>query len=109
MEVKFSVFWTDTAKSDLSDLIDYIYRDSPQNARSIFQEIRKRAESLDRFPERGRVVPELFDIGIVKYRELMIERWRLIYKLEEQKVFVMAVIDSKQNTEDILFQRLLRS
>lgn len=106
--MNFSVFWTDTAQGDLSALVEHIYPDSPQNAREIFHTIRKRAESLNQFPQRGRVVPELADIGLFIYRELIIERWRLIYKIDKDQIFVMALFDSRQNMEDILFQRLIR-
>lgn len=104
----FSVFWADSAQGDLSALVEHIYQDSPQNAREIFHTIRQRAESLNHFPQRGRIVPELADIGILTYRELIIERWRLIYKIDKDHVFVIALFDSRQNIEDILFQRLIR-
>lgn len=106
--MNFSVFWTDTARGDLSALIEHIAQDSSQNASNIFHTIRERAESLNRFPERGRIVPELSDIGVFSYRELIIERWRLIYKIDSNRVFVTALFDSRQNMEDILFQRLIR-
>ena len=107
--MNFSVFWTDTAQGDLSALVEHIAQDSPQNARIIFHTIRERARNLNHFPQRGRIVPELADIGILTYRELIIERWRLIYKIDKDHVFVTALFDSRQNMEDILFQRLIRS
>lgn len=105
----FNVFWTNTAQGDLSSLIEHIHQDSPQNARTIFHTIRERSKSLNQFPLRGRIVPELADIGLFTYRELIIERWRLIYKIDNDQVFVTALFDSRQNIEEILFQRLIRS
>lgn len=107
--MNFHVFWTDTAQGDLTALIEHIYQDSPQNARTIFHTIRERSKSLTQFPQRGRVVPELTDIGLFTYRELIVERWRLIYKIDEDRVFVTALFDSRQNIEEILFQRIIRS
>lgn len=52
-------------------------------------------------------MPELSDVGVLLYRELIIERWRLVYRIDERKVFVMMVIDARQNAEDILFRRLV--
>lgn len=106
--MNFSVFWTDAAQNDLSTLIEHIYQESPQNTRTIFHTIRERAKSLTQFPQRGRIVPELADIGLFTYRELIVERWRLIYKIDADRVFVTALFDSRQNMEDILFQRLIR-
>ena len=56
----------------------------------------------------GRIVPELQQIGILKYRELIYKRWRVIYKIENDKIFILVVVDSSRNIEDILFQRLLK-
>lgn len=107
MAESFSVFWTATAQHDLSAIIEHIMNESPQNARTVFQTLKENAQKLNTFPERGRVVPELSEIGVFVYRELVIERWRLIYKVETNRVFVMALIDSRQNAEDILFHRLI--
>jgi addiction module RelE/StbE family toxin len=106
--MNFSIFWTDTAQNDLFTLVEYLYQDSPQKAQSIFYTLRERVKSLNQFPQRGRIIPELADMGILNYRELIIERWRLIYKINHDQIFVMALFDSRQNMEDVLFQRLIR-
>jgi addiction module RelE/StbE family toxin len=106
--MNFSIFWTDTAQNDLFTLVEYLYQDSLQKAQSIFYTLRERAKSLNQFPQRGRIIPELADMGILNYRELIIERWRLIYKINHDQIFVMALFDSRQNMEDVLFQRLIR-
>ena len=56
----------------------------------------------------GRVVTELQQIGIFKYREIIYKRWRIIFKIENQKVYILLVVDSSRNLEDILFQRLVK-
>ncbi|HOI83479.1 MAG TPA: type II toxin-antitoxin system RelE/ParE family toxin [Campylobacterales bacterium] len=105
--MSFAVFWTHTAQNDLAGIVEYIYRDSQQNARSVFGFIKAAAQNLDTFPERGRIVPELSDVGVLLYRELIVDRWRLVYRIDERKVFVMMVIDARQDAEDILFRRLV--
>ena len=54
-----------------------------------------------------RIVPELQQIGILKYREIIYEKWRIIFKIDNTKVYVLLVVDSRRNLEDILFQRLI--
>jgi len=105
--MSFAVYWTDTAKADLTNIIEYIYGDSPQNARNVFGIIKEQAKSLSIYPNRGRIVPELRDVGVMNYRELIVDRWRLVYRVDEMSVFVMAVIDARQNAEDVLFCRLV--
>ena len=57
-------------------------------------------------PERCRMVPELRDQGIMQYRELIVLPWRIMFKITDMKVYVLSVIDSRRNIEDILFKRL---
>ena len=78
-------------------------------AKKIFIEIKQECNKLYTLPERKRVVPEFQEIGIIKYREIIYKRWRIVYKIDDEKVYVLLVADSSRNLEDILFQRLIKS
>jgi toxin ParE1/3/4 len=104
----YSVEWSKTAESDLIAIIQYIHTNSPQAARNAFTPIRDKAADLVICPERGRIVPELLTHGIGHYRELIIPPWRVIYRFSSATVFVLAVIDSRRNVEDVLLDRLIR-
>lgn len=105
MKSKYKVVWANVAECDLIDIIEYISKDSPQNASKILKKIKQKASELYTLPERGRIVPELQDQGILQYREIVIPPWRLIYRITERKVFVLSLIDSRRNVEDILLKR----
>ena len=45
--------------------------------------------------------------GISLYREIVIIPWRVIYKIERDRVYIVSVIDSRRNVEDVLLARLL--
>ena len=107
MSTKYNVVWASVAEKDLEKIIECIAEDSPQNALNILKDIRKHASDLYTLPERGRIVPELYDQGILQYLELIIEPWRLIYRVSEQEVYVLSVIDSRRNVEDILMKRFI--
>ncbi len=102
----YEIVWARVAEKDLIDIIDHIASDSPVNALQIFQKIKKKSSSLYTMPERYRIVPELRDQGIMQYRELIVSPWRIMFKVTGLKVFVLSVIDSRRNIEDILFKRL---
>lgn len=104
---KYSVIWTKNAQYDLELIIEYIKPTSETIAKEIFFEIKKECDSLYFMPTRKRVVLELRHIGILQYREVIYKRWRIVFKVEESKVWVLLVIDSSRNIEDLLFQRLL--
>lgn len=105
---KFEVFWTENATYDLKTIIEYIKLDSIPTAKKIFFDIKKECEELHYFPQRKRVVLELQQIGILKYREIIYKRWRIIFKIEDKRVYILLVADTSRNLEDILFQRLIK-
>ncbi len=109
MTSRYKVVWGSSAENDLKSIIEYIAEDSPSDALKIFKNIKQKASGLFTFPERGRIVPELRDHGILQYRELIVPPWRILYRISEKQVFVLSVLDSRQNIEDILFNRLIRS
>lgn len=103
------VIWANVAENDLKNIIEYIAADNPSDALRIFKNIKQTASNLYILPERGRVVPELRDQGILQYRELIISPWRVIYRISGKIVCVLSVLDSRQNIEDILLKRLTNS
>ncbi|MFH1984322.1 MAG: type II toxin-antitoxin system RelE/ParE family toxin [Pseudomonadota bacterium] len=108
MILKYQVAWAKVAENDLKEIIAFISLESPDNALKILRKIKNETASLYTLPERGRVVPELQDQGISQYRELVIPPWRLIYRITEHKIYVLSLIDSRRNVEDILLKRLIQ-
>ena len=106
MNKEYQVIWSNTAARDFEYIIEYIARDSPANALRIFKKLKEQASSLYTLPERGRIVPELQAQSIRQYRELIVTPWRILYRISEKHVYVLAVLDSRRNIEDILLQRL---
>ena len=107
MSKKYKVIWSNIAEKDLRNIIEYIADENLLNAQKILKKIKEKASSLYLFPNRGRLVPELKDQGILQYRELIHSPWRIIYRISENKVYVLSVLDARRNIEDILLKRLL--
>ena len=108
MSKKYQVEWAAIARHDLKQIIDYIAIDSPDNASRILQKIKQKVYALYTMPDRGRIVPELKEQGIHTYRELIVTPWRVIYRISDTTVFVLSVIDSRRNVEDILLDRFTK-
>ncbi len=107
MNNKYEVIWTSIAENDLARIIEYIANDSPANALKVLNKLKEKAANLYHSPKRSRIIPELQENGIYQYRELIVAPWRLMYKVQEDKVYVLAVLDSRENIEDILLKRVL--
>ena len=106
---KYQVVWTKNAQFDLELIIEYIKPNSLTIAKNIFFEIKKECDNLYAMPSRKRIVPELQQVGILKYREIIYKRWRIVFKIEQSTVSVLLVVDSSRNLEDLMFQRLLNN
>jgi plasmid stabilization system protein ParE len=81
--------WSYEATEDLDALAEYIARDSSFYAAAFTQEILDVSRSLNEFFERGRIVPELGDPII---REILIRDYRLIYKIEQSSIVILALV-----------------
>ncbi len=109
MMKNYEVIWAKTAENDLVKIIEYIAQNSPGNALRILKKIKKQVNGLHHLPKRGRIVPELYDHGITQYREMIIKPWRVMYRISNGKVYVLSVLDSRQNMEDILLKRFTQN
>jgi len=96
------------AQRDLQSIIEFIATDDLVAAACVLDQIESRMASLDRMPQRGRVVPELAAVGVHTYRELVVSPWRLVYRISAKTVYVLAVLDGRRNIEDVLLDRLVR-
>jgi len=109
MDEEYKVVWTKSAVSDLESIIEYIAENSPLTARALFRKLKKQIDTLSYSPQRGRHIPELQEQGIFLYRELIISSWRVMYRIHERIVYIMAIIDSRRNVEDILLEKLIKT
>ena len=108
MSKTYKVQWTSNAKEDLLNIVDHIKKESVSAAKRVYGKIKGKAQSGNLLPARGRVVPELQKEGITIYRELIEPPWRIMYKIENDTVYIMTIFDSRQNVEELLLQKLLR-
>ena len=92
----------------LEAIADFVGQDNPIVAINLVNEICLRAAALCTVPLRGRVVPELREFSITAYRELVLRPWRIIYEVRKDKVYVLAVLDSRRDFIVALQDRLLR-
>ncbi len=109
MKKAYEVRWSETSEKDLINIMEYLAQDSPSLAYEKFKEMKGKASCLHSFPYRGSIVPELQDQGIIQYRELVMAPWRIICRISKKSVYVLSVLDSRQNVEDILLKRLIGS
>ncbi len=89
--------WSNEALEDIESIAAYIEKDSPFYAKSIVTKFFEKAEIIKEFIELGRIVPELNDSSI---REVFVYSYRLIYRIDSNKILFVAVIHGKRLLEN---------
>ena len=76
-------------------------------AASVYERIRARAEPLVDFPNSGRVVPQLADIGIDDVRQITEKPWIIYYRVVDTEIWILSVIDGRRNLEEIIYAKVI--
>ena len=82
--------WSEVAEVDIGDIYDYIARDVPYYAELFVDKLIASIDTLEAYPEIGRHVPEAE--GREDIRELIVQRYRILYQIRTESIVVLAVI-----------------
>ena len=88
------VEWSDFALDDLDDIVRYIGKDSPYYSREFTERVFDRTDKLKDFPLVGRRVSEADDKTV---REVFVHSYRVMYRVESDRVLVLAVIHGSRD------------
>jgi plasmid stabilization system protein ParE len=94
------VAWSYVALGNLIEANKYISSENPDAARKVIIDIYEAGNKIKEFPEKGRIVPEFRRKNI---REVFCFEYRIIYRIESKRIFVLTVCHMKQllNKNDI--------
>ena len=92
----------------MNEIVEYYFSLNPNYVENIVSEFETNVLSLQQYPKRRRIVPELDRQGISQYRELIQGYYRIVYEISEDKVIVHTIIDGRRNFEDIIISKLFR-
>jgi toxin ParE1/3/4 len=103
-KTKFSRY----AEDDLLEILDYFSSINSAHAEKLLDVFEKRVGELKKYPERGRIVPELQKQNIIEYRELIEGNYRIIFVIEGDEVIIHTIIDGRRDFEDLIMSKLLK-
>ncbi len=83
------VIWSPSALDDVEAIAEYIARDSVDQAALFVARLIGRADLLERYPESGRIIPELGDPAC---REVIYGCYRIMYRLAGDEVWITGVV-----------------
>ncbi len=87
------LIWSPLAAAKVREEADYIALDRPGAALGWAEGIFDAAEPLVRFPNQGRIVPEL---GKPEFRELIHGGYRILYRVDRDRIVILTVRHSRR-------------
>jgi len=90
--LKYDVQISKTAEDDIQEIYDYIALVSNNRAISFIEELENQINKLEKIPERCPVILESQEIG-VELRHLIYGNYRTIFQIENQKVYILRIIN----------------
>jgi len=85
---------------DLNAVFDYHRRRNAIAAKRLMARLRDGAELIASNPEAGAVASDLEPEG--KYRHLVVRPYRIIYRIDVDRVYILRVWDSRRNPDDLI-------
>ena len=107
--IKYEVIFDHDAEDVLFDIYTFVaMNDSVERADRLLRALGQTCQKLRTLPLRGTIPRELYQIGVVEFREVHYKPYRVIYSLESTTVYVHCVLDGRRDIQTILQERLLR-
>jgi toxin ParE1/3/4 len=104
----FEVRLTLSGRRDLEQIRSYLPETAgPARTREILISIREAFTTLSSLPERGAPPKELRDVGDFDYRQIVVDRYRIVYRIEGRRVLIFVVADGRRDMQSLLTKRLL--
>jgi len=87
------IIWSPLAVDRISEIAEYIALDNSVAAEKWVNDIFNSVKRLKQFPNSGRIIPEL---QLENFREIIFGNYRVIYRVQENKISVLTVRHGKQ-------------
>ena len=91
------LLWSPLAAEQAEEAVAYIAADDPVAAQAWVGQLLERVESLRRFPDSGRVLPELQREDI---REIIVGAYRVVYRRREESVAIVAIRHQARDVDE---------
>ena len=93
---EMKVVWSVESLKDIEEIISYISKDSKLYAINFASKIISAVETLEAFPEIGRIVPE-YDNTLI--REIIYRNYRIVYKISEKVIEIATVFQGSKRLD----------
>ncbi len=90
----FKIVWSKRALNDLTDIAEYIAKDSIKYSRLTTNNLVSRCKGLINFPKKGKIVAEF---NIESIREIIVGNYRIIYNIDKSDINILTIHHSARS------------
>jgi len=106
--MKIKIIWSEDAGNELLEIISHIKKNSGKiiaknNRKKIMDKINNASENA----EGRRIAPLLREFGIVDIHQININPWSVYYKVDNNIMKIISIIDMRRNLEEVLYQKIM--
>jgi toxin ParE1/3/4 len=102
------IIWSEDAGNELMDIISYIKKNSGKIiAKNIHKKIMEKVEDASQNAAGKRIAPLLKEFGILDIHQININPWSIYYRVENNLMKIISIIDMRRNLEEILYQKIM--
>ncbi|MBA5608287.1 type II toxin-antitoxin system RelE/ParE family toxin [Duganella sp. FT3S] len=102
------IIWTRYALNDLQEIQSYLKQsESPAYAQKIVRAILDEVKTLQERDTKGTFIPELEDLNLTTYRQLLAGQNRIIIERGQDAFYVHLVAHTSRNLEALIRRRLM--
>ena len=102
------IIWSKDAGDELLEIISYIKNNTGKiTAGKIFKKIDEGVKKASKNAAGRRKAPMLMNFGINEIHQLNISPWAIFYKVENNEMRIISIIDQRRNLEEILYKKII--
>jgi toxin ParE1/3/4 len=98
-----------SANHDLKELRRYIVdKFGGETWRETLSRIKNAVAQIEAFPYQGGTPPELMDLGLLGYYQVVSGMNRIIYQIDDETIYIHLIVDTRRDLKGVLAKRLFR-
>ena len=106
--MKIKIIWSEDAANELAEIILYIKKNSNKiTAKNFHEKIMSKVRDASENIKGRKTAPLLKEFGIIDVYQININPWAIYYKAENNFMKLIAIIDLRRNSEEILYQKIM--
>jgi plasmid stabilization system protein ParE len=102
------IVWTADAEESFNEILEYsMMKFGETRTQTLYEKVISKVDLLSSISFISKVSQDLKDIGITDVYELIESPWRIFYKIKNDEIIILQILDGRRNIEEILISKVI--